>query len=253
MTDPTPLDRAHLRAEESGSEDARRAFWERLAEAELSLLLAAETEGETADPAIVEVEGARFVLAFDLPARLVDFAGETAPTATLSGRGLARLCATQGLGIALNLEEHPSAQLVLPDAVAWLAEATSEAPVEAAERIAEIGPPGALPDAFLTAIDAKLPLMAGLAHGAYLARASYDGGTKGHILAFLDPIPGAEPDLARAIHEALTFSGLDAASLDVTFLSRSNSLSAALARHGLRIDLPEPPMRKPADGPPRLR
>lgn len=257
MTDPTPLDRAHRRAEETDAEADRRAFWERLAEAELHLLLAAESTGGTADPALVESDGSRFVLAFDRPARLADFAGDGAPVAVLSGRALARLCAPQGLGIALNLPDAPSAQLLPPDAVGWLVDALADAPSEAAARIEAVAPPGALPDALLTALDAKLPLMAGLAGAAYLTGVTYEGGATGHVLAFVDAVPGAEPDLARAVQEALTFSGLDAAALDVTFVDRTNGLAPALARHGLRIELPEPVravgVETPADAPPKLR
>ena len=120
-----------------------------------------------------------------------------------------------------------------------------------------MAPPGALPERLLTALDAKLPAMAGLARTAYLAGATYDGGAAGHVLAFVDAVPGAEHDLARAVHEALVFSGVEAGALDVTMLRASNPLAAALARHGLRIDLPQPeePMRveAPPEAPPKLR
>ena len=254
MTDQgTPLDRAHARAEATGDPADRLAFWERLAEAELSLLLDAETAGDTVTPRLFEVEGASYALAFDLAHRLSAFAG-AAPTATLSGRALARLLAAESLGLGLNLDDAPSAQLIEPASVAWLAATLAEAPVEDAARIEEVGPPGALPDRLLTALDAKLPLMAGLARAAYLAGVRYEGGARSHVLAFLDAVPGAEPDLARAVNEALVFTGLDAGTLDVTFVRAAQPLSAALARHGLRIELPEPVRAAPdPDAPPRLR
>ena len=116
-------------------------------------------------------------------------------------------------------------------------------------------PPGGLPESLLTALDAKLPLAAGRARAAYLATAIYEDGTRAHVLAFVDPVPGAEPDLARAVSEALVFSGLDAGQLDVIFPRASQPLAASLARHGLRIELPAPepaPAPNP-DAPPRLR
>ncbi len=250
----TPLDAAHQAAEASGTDEDRLAFWNRLAEAELHLLLDG-TEGETVRPRLFEVDGARYALAFDLPERLTGFAG-AAETATLSGRRLAGLLAGEGLGLGLNLEDAPSAQLLPPGAMAWLAETLASAPPVESRRIEEVTPPGTLPEALLTALDGKLPLAAGVAASAYLAGAVYEGGTRAHVLAFVDAVPGAEDDLARAISEALVFSGLEAGALDVTFLRASQPLAASLARHGLRIDLPEPAptgrVRDP-DAPPRLR
>jgi hypothetical protein len=112
----------------------------------------------------------------------------------------------------------------------------------------------------LSGLDAKLGLMAGLAPVAYLVSVSYEGGGRTHLLAFVDAVPGAEPDLARAVGEALTFSGLEAGSIDLAFPSASDPLSASLARHGLKIQLPVPAENQGsavgapgADLPPRLR
>ena len=251
---PTPLDRAHQRAEKTGETADRLAFWERFAEAELSLLLSGPPEGQRVHPRLFDLDGTNHALAFDRADRLAAFAGE-APTATLSGRALARLLAREGLGLGLNLEEAPSAQLIAPEAMAWLAETTAQAPVEDAARIEEVGPPGALPDRLLVALDAKLPTMAGLARTAYLAGVRYEGGSRGHVLAFVDPVPGAEGDLARAVNEALVFSGLEAGALDVTAVRAAQPIAASLARHGLRIEIamPKDAPARPADGPPRLR
>ncbi|MFO6463865.1 SseB family protein [Jannaschia sp. KMU-145] len=254
MTDDTPLDRAHLRAEATGADTDRLAFWNALAEAEMHLLLDAATD-DAVTPRLVEIEGARYALAFDLPERLEAFTG-AAPTATLSGRRLAAMLAPEALGLALNLDDAPSAQLLPPEAIGWLADTLAHAPEEAERRIAEVTAPGGLPDALLTALDGKLTLAAGLARTAYLAGVTYTDGARGHILGVVDPVPGAEPDLARAVSEALVFSGLDAGQIDVTFLRAAQPLAASLARHGLRIDLPQPEPPGPAsdpDAPPRLR
>ncbi|MEM7642187.1 MAG: SseB family protein [Pseudomonadota bacterium] len=248
----TPLDEAHLRAEESDA--ARLAFFERLAEAELHLLLDA-ADGDTVTPRLFEVDGTRYALAFDLPDRLEAFAG-AAPTATLSGRRLARMLSEETLGLGLNLDDAPSAQLLAPEAMAWLCDTLAQAPEEDERRIQEIAPPGGLPEVLLTALDGKLTLAAGLARSAYLAGVTYEDGAKSHILGLVDAVPGAEADLARAVSEALIFSGLEAGSLDVTFLQAHHPLAARLARHGLRIDLPDlaPNRAAPDPGaPPRLR
>jgi hypothetical protein len=252
----TPLDLAHLRAEEAGSDAARLSFFERLAEAELHLLLDA-AEGDTVTPRLFAVDGARYALAFDLPERLEAFAG-AASTVTLSGRRLAAMLAGEGLGLGLNLDAAPSAQLLPPDAMLWLRDTLAHAPEEDERRIEEVTPPGALPEALLAALDAKLRLAAGLAGTAYLVGVAYEGGSRSHLLGFVDAVPGAEPDLARAVSEALIFSGLEAGALDVMFLRASRPFAATLARHGLRIDLPEPerpaaPSAPGTDGPPRLR
>ena len=90
----------------------------------------------------------------------------------------------------------------------------------------------------------------------------YAGGGQGHLLAFVDPAPGAEPTLARALGEALTFSGIEAGALDVAFFGGEDPVVAKLARVGLRFDLPEPantPAPPPSppgtdpERPPRLR
>jgi hypothetical protein len=96
-----------------------------------------------------------------------------------------------------------------------------------------------------------------MAREAWLATVAYEGGARAHMLAFVDAAPGAEGALARAAGEALTFSGLEAGTLDVAFLASDHILTARLARVGLRFDLPaaEAPRRagRDADAPPRLR
>jgi hypothetical protein len=255
----TPLDEAHVAAEADGGEAARLRFWERLAEAELHLLLAAPAEEGVISPRLFEVGGERIALAFDTAERLAAFTGP-APFAQMSGRRLAALLFPEGLGLGLNLEEHPSAQIVPTSAVAWFAQRLEQAPAELEARIESVAPPAGLPDALLSGLDAKLGLMAGLAPVAYLVSVSYEGGGRTHLLAFVDAVPGAEPDLARAVGEALTFSGLEAGSIDLAFPSASDPLSASLARHGLKIQLPVPAENQGsavgapgADLPPRLR
>ncbi|WP_371154397.1 SseB family protein [Jannaschia sp. 2305UL9-9] len=254
MTDKTPLDHAHVRAEETGKDEDRLTFFNRLAEAELHLLLESASDDHIV-PRLFDVDGVSYALAFDLPERLEAFAG-AAPTATLSGRRLAEMVADADLGLGLNLDDAPSAQLLPPDAMAWLARTVAHGPEQSDRRIAEVAPPGQLPESLIVAIDGKLTLAAGLARTAYLAGVTYEDGGKGHLLGIVDPVPGAEDDLARAVSEALVFSGLEAGQLDVTFLRAAQPMAATLARHGLRIDLPEPPASGPVrdpTAPPRLK
>ena len=255
----TPLDIAHA-AMAAAPEDAalRLRFYDRVADAELYVLLEREAT-ETVAPRILETDGASYVLAFDKPDRLTDFTGAISPYIGLSGRALAAMLRDQAIGIGLNLEVAPSAMLLPPEAVAWLAEALGQAPGEEEDHIAAIAPPSALPEALLDALQAKLATAGGFAREAYLATATYSAGARGTLLAFVDAGDGAERALAGAVREALVFSGIEAGALDVAFVSSRDAITAALGRHGFRLDLPKP--REPKriipgsdpDRPPKLR
>jgi hypothetical protein len=259
----TPLDDAHA-AMEAAPEDgaARLRFYDRLAGSELILLLEEEPQGERIRPAIFPAEDQQVVLVFDREERLTEFVGGAAPYAALSGRRLAEILAGQGIGLGVNLGVAPSSILIGPDAVDWLAATLAEAPEEVVERPEEITAPKGVPEALLLALDARLATAEGLARMAYLVGAVHAGGRRGHLMAFIDPVPGAEPALARAVGAALTFSWIEAGSLDVGFFRVSDPVAARLAKVGLRFDLPEAPKaeRVPGsapgmdpDAPPRLR
>lgn len=241
MTDLTVLDHAHaaMIADETDAA-ARLRFYERLADSEMFLLLGAEAEGDQITPELFDVSDNRFVLIFDREDRLAQFVGHEAPYAALSGRMIAGLLAGQGIGLGVNLDVAPSSILIPSEAVSWLHDTLGQSPEEAEARIEEVGRPVGLPEALLGALDAKLATTGGLAHSAYLAGATYEGGARNHLLAFIDAVPGAEDALARAVSEALTFSGIEAGALDVSFLRASDPLAAKLAQWGLRFDLPQP-------------
>ncbi|SHH48664.1 SseB family protein [Marivita hallyeonensis] len=241
MSLETPLDHAHA-AMEAAPEDstARLRFYDRLSETELYLMLAREAEGDQAEPELFDLGDARFVLVFDTEDRLSTFAGRAVPYAALSGRSIVGMLAGQEIGIALNPEVAPSSILLPTEAVDWLADTVAQGPSEAEARPQELRAPGGMPDGLLDAIDAKLRTATGMARRGYLAEVTYDTGVRGHLIGFTGTIPGAESALARAIQEALVFSGLEAAALDVVFLRDSDPVTAQLARVGLRFDLPEP-------------
>ncbi|WP_296762036.1 SseB family protein [Sediminimonas sp.] len=241
MDSETPLDRAHA-AMQAAPEDARARlrFYERVADSELVLLLSGEARGDTLDPETVEIDAATYVLAFDGEARLARFAGAAAAYAALPGRVAVRMLAEQGAGLALNPEVAPSATLLPPEAVTWLAGALDNPPDEAEARITAVAAPAGLPEGLLRALDAKLAGAAGLAETAYLVQATYEGGARNHLLAVVGARAGAERTLARAVAEALTFTGLEAGALDVSFVAPGEPIVARLDRHGLRFDLPQP-------------
>lgn len=246
MTETTPLDAVHSVMEKAPEDDAARLrFYERLAESELFLLLTQEAQGDTLSPDVFALSDASFVLVFDREERLTAFTGKPAPYAALSGRGIVSMLAGQGIGLGLNLDVAPSSFLIPPQALDWLAQTLGQGPAEAEARASELYPPKGLPDALLSALDSKLGVAAGLARKAYLAAVTYDDGTQGHLLGVTGTRPGAESALARAVNEALVFSGIEAGSLDVVFLADADPMTARLARVGLRFDLPEPVQATP--------
>jgi hypothetical protein len=256
----TPLDDAFV-AMEAAPDDAkaRLAWFDRLAASEMFLLLDAEAEGDSIKPKVFSVEGADLVVAFDREERLAAFAGEIAPFVGMSGRVMSGMLAEAGLGLAVNL--GTAFETVLEsEAVSWLSGTLAQAPETVEERPDEVLPPEGLPETLLTALDARLATTHGRAALAYLVATRYDDGRRGHLLAFVDAMDGYEGALAQLVGDALSFSGLEAGSLDVGFFPASDPMCATFARVGLRFDLPqvaEPavpsaPGRDP-EKPPRLR
>ncbi len=241
MSDQTPLDHAHAAMETATEDDAARLkFFERLADSELFLLLTEEARDENISPEMFEVADGRFVLVFDREDRLTAFTGQPSPYAALSGRVLAQMLAGQGVGLGVNLEVAPSSILIPAEAIAWLHDTLGNAPDEVEARVDEVLPPAGLPEVLITALDQKLATATGLAASAYLVGVTYDDGGRGHMLAFVDAIDGAQAALAKAASEALTFSGIEAGAMDVAFFTASDPVAAKLAVAGLRFDLPQP-------------
>ncbi|MFZ3581404.1 SseB family protein [Loktanella sp. DJP18] len=256
----TDLDRAH--AVMDRSDDLRLQFYERLADTDLFILLDAEPTGDSVRPALFAVEGASYALAFDAEERLSAFTGRAAPYAGLPGRALAQMMAGQGIGLALNLQTAPSEMLIPADAVDWLAATLNHAPEQAEARLTGVSRPTGLPDAVLEALDRKLSRCAGLADHALLVAADYADGGRGHVLAFVDAPETAHAALAHAAGEALTFSGIEAGTMDVMFVASGDAVAGRLARVALRFDLPELQRPTPAvpmapgsdpSSPPKLR
>lgn len=249
MTEQTPLDLAHAAMEAAPQDDAARLrFYERLADAELFLMLTEEADGDQISPELFETPEGAFVLVFDREERLAQFAGRPVPYAALSGRIVAQMLAGQEIGLGLNLEVAPSAFLIPAEAIAWLHQTLGHAPQEVEAGVIEFTAPKGLPEALLTALDAKLATAGGLAAAAYLAGVRYEGGGQGHLLGFVGAKEAAQASLAKAAGEALTFSGIEAGAMDVGFFEAGDPVAASLARVGLRFDLPQP--KAPQDAKP---
>ncbi|MWD27653.1 SseB family protein [Aquicoccus sp. SCR17] len=261
MTD-TPLDQAHAAMDAAPEDDALRlAFYDRLAHAELLLLLKSDPEGDSIDPEDMTIEGAPCLLVFDTEERLAEHAGKAAAYVGLSGRALAGMMAGQGVGLALNLGVAPSSHVLPPEAVDWLAATLSHGPEEVEAEPRAFHAPS-LPGSVVAALDHRLASAAGLARAAFLTGVTYSDGMRGHMLVIAGAVPGSEQALAGTVNEALTFSDAGEVSLDVTFLDEQDPAITAVAAKALRFDLPEreapEPHRPAAPGsdpskPPRLR
>lgn len=236
----TLLDAAHAAVSADPENEALRLrFFERLADGEMVLLLEREALGESLEPRVFDLEDGPVVLVFDREERLAAFTGGIAPYAALPGRVIAGLLKGQGIGMGVNLGVAPSSMLLPPEAMDWLAETLDGGPEEIEAQPQEFVPPS-VPEAVIAALDGKLARAGGLAVAALLAGVVYAGGRRGHLLALLDAAEGAEGALARAMNEALVFSGIEAGELDVVFLASAAPAAAAMARVALRFDLPAP-------------
>jgi hypothetical protein len=261
---------AMAREQDLGQEDGPLAlqFYQTLAETPLILLLEREAVGDDLSPVAFDVPSGRVLLAFDSEERLGAWAqtnGQGAlPYAVLPGRVLAALIAGQeGLTLGLNFASGTASEMLLPHgAMVWLLQMLDVAPREGLGQIIQVLPPGALPPALMAALSRGLSGAAGLAERAVLAKIVYKGGANTHALAFFGAEARAHGPLARAVAEALAFSGLEAAALDVIF-PQPGQTGAQILRHGTEIALPQVPAPAPVparaapgmdkSAPPKLR
>ena len=237
----TPLDAAHAAMERDGADEADRLrFFDCLADGEFFLLLEEEAVGSDLKPRIFPLEDGPVVLIFDLEERMAEFTGGIAPYAALPGRVIAQVLAGQGVGLGVNLGVAPSQMILPPEALEWLSGMLEAAPEEVEARPVAFYAPGDLPERLIEAVTGKLARAGGLAAAAFLVAVRYQGGAKGHLMAFIDAAEGAEAALARAIREALAFSGVEAGMIDVVFLVGSDPVAGQVARVGRQFDLPVP-------------
>ncbi|WP_376871065.1 SseB family protein [Albirhodobacter sp. R86504] len=239
----TPFDIAHAAMEADPENDALRlALFSRLADTELFILLEAEPVGEAIIPQTFETEEGDFILAFDQEERLSAFAQGPVPYAALPGRVIAQSLIGENTGLGINLDVAQSAMLLPPEALEWLANTLTHQPEPEEARITAFHAP-ALPPAILAslmpAFDAKFETLRGLATHALLAGVTYEGGRRGHVLAILGAHESSEAGLAKAMSEALMFSGIEAGELDVIFISPDDSGADDLLAKALVLVIPE--------------
>ncbi len=212
------LRQMHARPEEV---ELRLRFHAELINSELFVLLVEEARGDRLTPHVVDLKGMRAVLVFDSEARMAAFAGQAVAYAALPGRLVVAMLAEAGeaLSLIVNADaEH--AALLPPEALDWLGATLAAAAPEEAEAVPEAFGPVTLPEAALAllvpALERRLSGVPGLA-AAVLAGVRWQGRGHGHVLALAGVGDPVRPALARAVAEALEFSGLEDSVLDVVF------------------------------------
>ena len=259
----TPLDHAHA-AMADEDQSAARTFYRIFADATVLLLLDHEPTGERINPRVFDLADGPVVLAFDTDERLAGFGDGPLPYAALPGRIVAQHLAGQGVSLGLNLGTGAASEVILPPtALQWLADMLDTTPDQVQATPVAFYPPRGLPDGLADALTFTLNGAAGLALAALLVQVRYSDGRRGHMLAVIDAALPAQTPLARALSEALQFSGVDMAELDVTFLSSTDPIVPQIAREAQVFAVPAPeavPQRaEPAtpgsnpDRPPNLR
>ena len=259
----TDLDHAHA-AMAAGDEAASRQFYRVFADATVLLLLDHEPTGERINPRVFDLADGPVVLCFDTDERLASFGNGPLPYAALPGRIIAQHLAGQGVSLGLNLGSGAASETLLaPDALQWLADMLQASPEEVQATPQAFYPPRGLPTGLADALTFTLDGAAGLALAALLVQVRYSDGRRGHMLAVIDAAEPAKQPLARALAEALQFSGVDQGELDVTFLASTDPVVPKIAQAAQVFAVPAAPpaplRAEPAapgsnpDRPPKLR
>jgi SseB protein N-terminal domain len=244
----TRLDTTHAIMMRDDQDDAARLqFYSELADTELFMLLETETGSDQIQPRLFDLEGGPVVLAFDLEERLSAFAGGPAPYAALPGRVIAAQLAGQGIGLGLNIGDSPSSIILPADVMDWLTATLTIKPIEVLAVPQGFSYPSGIPAAVSERLFEKLNSNMGLADTVLLAEVVYEKGRRGHILAVVGAKPGTETALAGSVSEAIIFSGMDMAEIDVVFLDANDRRTRAMEDVALRLDLPKPHFETPPD------
>lgn len=236
----TRLDDAHAAMTQNEEDDsARLTFYSLLADTELFILLDAEADTDQITPRLFDLEDGPVVLAFDLEERLSAFVGGPVAYAALPGRVIAAQLAGQSVGLGLNIGDAPSSIILPSDVMNWLAATLATRPTEVAATPQGFSYPWGIPALVTERLLQKLGANPGLADAVLLAEVIYEQGRRGYMLAVLGAGSDAEVALAGAVSEAIVFSGLDMAELDVVFLAPDDPRAVTIEAVALRLDLPK--------------
>ncbi len=243
----TQLDVAHgAMAEAPSDEDLLARYYGVLAASELFVLLESEP-GETFAPQMLEMDGTRYVLAFDTDGRMAEFCDAPQPYVAMSGRSLVEALSGARLGIAVN-PGFEQAMFVPFEAGDWILERTNAELSEGEANIKEVQSPEVSDVELLKAIDARLAVFAGFGRSAYLVKARYAHETA-HLMIFVGIPDAARAAVAGALAEAMRFVAPDMA-LDTVFVERDSEIVTSAAKVGLRFDMtPEEVEKKGVSAP----
>ena len=213
-------------AMERGGDAEGLAFYRALVDAELFLLLEAEAVGQVMTPRVFDLAQGPVLLAFDSEERLAGFAEGAVAYAALPGRVIAGQMVGQALSLGLNLGSGAASEVILPpEALDWLLAMLDQKPPEALEaRVLGFGA-SVVPESVAAALASVL--LAGMR--GYLVGVRYAGGGQGQMLALVGVDVASEGRVARAVTEALAFSGVEAGALDVAFLAAGDAMLGRMA------------------------
>ena len=216
------------------------AFYRALADAELFLLLETEAEGEVVLPRVFDLAEGPVLLAFDSEERLAAFADGPLPYAALPGRVIAGQMAGLDLSLGLNLGSGAASEVILhPEALEWMVQMLDQAPPRTAvEQIAGFEAP-VVPKKVLKTLPAALSG----AERAYLVGVRYRSGRREQLLAVIGVAERDEARVARAVNEALAFSGIDAGAMDLAFVTAEDGVLARMAGLALVFEPPLAPAK----------
>ena len=227
----TVLDQAHAGTDRGAAEgmEGGVAFYLALADAELLMVLEEEVRGEVIRPRVFNLSDGPLLLVVDREERLGGFGTGPVPYAALPGRVIAAQMVGQGLSLGLNLGTGAASEMILPpDALEWLMRMLDQRPAEQVQaRITRFEPPS-VPKAVLNALAGVM-----MFGGGGLAGVVYGSGRRGVMLALTGVQPDDEPRVARAVTEALAFSGLEASELDLAFVAADDPVLMRMAEVGL--------------------
>ena len=236
----TRLDDAHAAMMRDENNDAARLnFYSQLADADLFVMLDGDADTDIVQPRLFDLDEGPIVLAFDLEERLAAFVGGPAPYAALPGRVIAAQLAGQGIGLGLNVGDPPSSIILPAEVMDWLTKTLGVQPMKVAAVPQGFSFPWGVPAEVTQRLMEKLCTNPGLADAVLLSEVVYEGGRHGHILAILGAVAGSEAALSGAVSEAIVFSGLDMAEIDVVFLGPEDPRTKTIESVALRLDLPK--------------
>ena len=215
--------------------DSNLQFYNALLDAQLFLLLHEEAQEETLSPQTQDIESSTYVLVFDNEAKLVDFCGDVAPYAAVTGRVLIEMLAGQDTGLAFNPNAYGSETLLSKDIVDWLSEMTSQAPKLSTAKPKTFFPLGPKVEKTAVMLHEKLANSAYLAQNFYLCGVEYEDASCGILLAITGANDSSEKALAKAAHEAFVFGGSKKMVFDVVFLEENDKALAAIKRQSLQL------------------